>query len=83
MLKYVNKGRFKTDFVDQVPLILANLYNVNIAILTRIQNSDTYSVLWINSNTATNNYVCIIKTGNDSSFIAKQFRIGSKSLDLH
>ena len=64
MYKYLNKGRFGSDFVDQVPLILANLYNITIGILTRIQDSDTYSVRWIQPRGVSSRYVCIIKRDN-------------------
>ena len=64
MNKYLDKGRFASDFVDQVPLILANLYSVNVGILSRIQNSDKFSVLWIRCRSVSSRYVCIIKIGN-------------------
>ena len=64
MNKYLNNGRFGSDFVDQVPLILANLYSVNIGILTRISNSNRFSVMWIRSNRMSSQFVCIIKRNN-------------------
>ena len=73
MLKYVNTRDYETDFVDQIPLILANLYGVNIGILTRIENTDIYSVVWIRSRQKTDKCVLIRKCADHYMAIRSNF----------
>ena len=61
MNKYLNTRDYQTDFVDQIPLILANLYGINFGILTQIENTDIYSIVWIRCVQKTDKSVLIRK----------------------
>ena len=61
MCEYLYTKNYRTDFVDQIPLILANAYSINFGILTQIGNSDIFSVVWIRCRQKTDKCVLIRK----------------------